>query len=104
MRYAKPLTAVTLCVLSSTGLAAPQLKGAKKAAPMPMNITCAVEPEDKVKVQDATKAKLYADYKGNRYFFCCSGCPLEFQKNPAKFAKNAHIKTPVVRKVNAKTR
>ena len=33
-------------------------------------------------------------YKGNRYFFCCGGCPAAFKKDPAKYAKNDHIKAP----------
>jgi YHS domain-containing protein len=30
------------------------------------------------------------DYKGAKLYFCCSGCPKEFQKSPAKFAANAN--------------
>ncbi len=55
---------------------------------------CAVTGE-KVDMDYAAKNHLYADYKGNRYFFCCADCPAQFAKNPAKFAKNPHIKTPV---------
>ncbi|HEB70416.1 MAG TPA: YHS domain-containing protein [Desulfobulbus sp.] len=29
--------------------------------------------------------KLYADYKGQRVYFCCLGCPPEFKKNPEKY-------------------
>jgi YHS domain-containing protein len=49
---------------------------------------------DKVDMSKATKAKRFADYKGNRYFFCCADCPGAFKKNPAKYASKAHIKTP----------
>lgn len=57
-------------------------------------IKCAVLPGSTVNIAQATKNHMYADYKGNRYFFCCADCPKDFKKNPAKYAKNAHIKTP----------
>ena len=28
---------------------------------------------------------LYTDYKGQRIYFCCPGCPEIFQKDPEKF-------------------
>lgn len=100
MRYIKPLAGVTVLMATSAGFAAPPLnaapalKATKKAAATPTTINCAVVPDDKVNIQAATKAKLYADYKGNRYFFCCLGCPAKFMKTPAKFAHSAHLKTP----------
>lgn len=42
----------------------------------------------------ATKSKMYADYKGNRYFFCCKDCPPMFKKNPTKYAAKPHIRSP----------
>lgn len=56
-------------------------------------ITCPVT-GDKVDMDRATKTKMYADYKGNRYFFCCSDCPPKFKANSAKYAKKPHIKSP----------
>lgn len=56
-------------------------------------ITCPVTGE-KVDMDQATKAHLYADYKGSRYFFCCGMCPPQFNKDPAAFAAKPHIKTP----------
>lgn len=56
-------------------------------------ITCPIS-GDKVDMDKATASHMYADFKGNRYFFCCKDCPGMFQKNPAKYAKKAHIKTP----------
>lgn len=29
--------------------------------------------------------ELYADYKGERVYFCCMGCPPQFAKNPEKY-------------------
>jgi YHS domain-containing protein len=31
--------------------------------------------------------QVYADYKGKRIYFCCSGCDTEFKKDPEKFMK-----------------
>ncbi len=28
---------------------------------------------------------IYADYKGQRVYFCCKGCDEEFKKNPEKY-------------------
>ena len=60
----------------------------------PKSVKCAVMTGKDVDVAEATKTKMFADYKGNRYFFCCGGCPTAFAKEPAKFAKAPHIKTP----------
>jgi YHS domain-containing protein len=30
---------------------------------------------------------IYADYKGKRVYFCCSGCQDEFKKDPDKYIK-----------------
>ena len=76
-------------------------KGDKKSAPS--EIQCSVMASNKVNIAEATKkgaGKGYADYKGNRYFFCCGCCPAEFAKDPTKFAKSAHIKTPKVSKTD----
>lgn len=29
--------------------------------------------------------KLYADYKGERVYFCCMACPPKFEKDPEKY-------------------
>ena len=60
----------------------------------PKSIKCAVMNGKDVDIKAATEAKMFSDYKGNRYFFCCGGCPEAFKKDPAKFSKSAHIKTP----------
>lgn len=43
-------------------------------------ISCAVMKGTKVDITTATKKKMFADYKGNRYFFCCAGCPQAFRR------------------------
>ena len=58
---------------------------------MPEELSCAVMGDHKLKVAEATEKKLFKDYNGKRYFFCCAGCPPAFEKDPEKFAKNAAI-------------
>ena len=70
--------------------------------PKDKEIKCAVQ-GFKISIAQATKDKMFADYKGKRYFFCCNGCPQEFKANPAKFAKTAEsIPTPKTAKPSAK--
>lgn len=65
---------------------------AKKA---PTELPCAVMTSHKVNIKQATASKMFADYKGRRYFFCCAGCPESFKKDPAKYAvKSNSIPTP----------
>ena len=88
----KTLSLVSVFSLLAAGaMAGPQ----PKPKPQPQTkIKCAVQTGNDVNIADATKHHMYADYKGNRYFFCCNGCPQEFKAHPAKYAKNAHIQTP----------
>jgi YHS domain-containing protein len=66
-----------------------------KAPATPKELPCAVMSTHKVKIADATKGKMFSDYKGRRYFFCCAGCPAAFKANPAKYAKKEYsIPTP----------
>lgn len=78
-----------LMVLATSVFARPD-----KKAKTPETIKCSVMTGRTVNIKAATAKKMYADYKGSRYFFCCGGCPGQFKADPAKFAKNAHIKTP----------
>ncbi|MBF0312757.1 MAG: YHS domain-containing protein [Oligoflexia bacterium] len=59
-----------------------------------MEVTVAAEEKAKDKVQtlcpvmkNAIDKKLYADYKGNRVYFCCSSCKGVFEKDPEKWIK-----------------
>ncbi len=58
---------------------------AQKQDPKTKELHCAVMKEDKVDVKKATKAKLYSDYNGRRYYFCCAGCKPKFDADPAKY-------------------
>ncbi|HVT12060.1 MAG TPA: YHS domain-containing protein [Fimbriimonadaceae bacterium] len=87
----KPTTLVLLASLLVTGAFAQKPKSPAKPL---KTIKCAVQTGNDVNIAEATKHHMYADYKGNRYFFCCDGCPQMFKAHPDKFAKNAHIKSP----------
>ena len=92
----KRLSLLSLASLALGGGAFAQAKSKIPAKPKtPAKISCAVQKGDMLDVADATKKHMYSDYKGRRYFFCCAGCPDEFKKNPAKYAKTApSIPTP----------
>ena len=90
------LAAALLLSLAAVAVAADDKKEVK----------CAVMGAKTVNVAEATKkgaGKGYADYKGNRYFFCCGGCPEAFAKDPAKYAKADHIPTPKTAKPTKKS-
>lgn len=85
------LSAGVIAAVATAAVAAPAKPAAKAA---PTKVHCAVMPSHEVDIKKATDSKMFADYKGNRYFFCCAGCPAAFKKEPAKFAKADHIPTP----------
>lgn len=85
----KKFALLALASLTLVGISSAQTKPTTKAPAM----VCAVTKE-KVDVAKATKDHMYADYKGRRYFFCCGGCPEQFKKDPAKYAKSPSIATP----------
>src|SRR5687767_12345073 len=58
---------------------------------LPDELACAVMGDHKLKLAEATEKKLYKDYNGKRYYFCCAGCPPSFEKDPEKFAKSASV-------------
>ncbi len=50
-------------------------------------LVCAVL---KDKIPDKSKA-LHSDYNGKRYYFCCPMCKPKFDKDPAKYSKDAPV-------------
>lgn len=86
-----------LAILAIGTAAVPQTPPAKPK-PTPKTITCPIMTKSKVDIAKATKTKMFADYKGRRYFFCCAGCPEAFKANPAKYAKMPSIPTPKKKK------
>jgi YHS domain-containing protein len=89
----KKILSLALCLGVVSGAAFAQSK--KPVAPK--ELACAVMPSHKVNIADATKTKMFADYKGRRYFFCCAGCPGAFKASPAKYAKAPSIAIPTKR-------
>jgi YHS domain-containing protein len=83
------LTAIIVSLAVVSAFAGP----GKDKTKTPTTIKCPVTGGD-VNIADATKTKMFADYKGNRYFFCCNGCPQAFKKDPKKYSKAPHISTP----------
>ena len=86
----KKIALLTLLSLSIVGVAGAQSKPAKA----PTKIKCAVMTNEDLVIATATKNKMFADYKGRRYYFCCAGCPAAFKANPAKYAKSPSLPTP----------
>ena len=64
----------------------------------PDKIECPVMKGRMVDVKDATAKKMFSDYKGKRYYFCCGMCPKAFAKDPAKYAKGPSLPTPKEKK------
>ncbi len=86
-------TVIILALALCAALGASAQMGHKISPKAKHVIACPVT-GDKVDMDKAKKSHLYADYKGNRYFFCCSDCPSKFKKNPKKYANKPHIKLP----------
>lgn len=90
MKISRSLALVSLFAVAAVSFA----QKAPAKAKTPEKIACAVMQSMKVDVKTATKKKMFTDYKGRRYFFCCPGCPPQFKKNPDKYSKNPSIKAP----------
>lgn len=75
-------------VILALGLAF-SVAGTGLAAPPPMiDMPLAGKSQVSCPVQGGKINKeLYADYKGERIYFCCAGCDKEFNKDPEKYLK-----------------
>lgn len=72
---------------------APKAAPAKVAAKTEKIVTiCALQNEEVKDLKTAEKST----YKGVTYYFCCSGCKPQFDKDPAKYAKAMASKVKVV--------
>lgn len=63
------------------------------ATPDKESLYCVVQ---KTKISSYAAAGSFKDYEGVRYYFCCGACPLDFNKKPAIYAKDAKdfVSTP----------
>ena len=84
-----------LVAIAGSAFAAPPVGTPTPAAKAPVAKTAAITcPVTGDKIADIKDAAGSSTYKGKTYYFCCAGCKPAFDKNPAKFAKDA-AKTPV---------
>jgi YHS domain-containing protein len=60
--------------------AAPMAAKEEGKAPVKAQTLCPITGKDIDK-------KISADYQGKRVYFCCNGCPAEFNKDPGKYVK-----------------
>ena len=74
--------AIAAFALAVPAFAAPAKSPAKPADVFPQ--TCPVTGETVASAKDSVGTSVY---KGKTYYFCCSGCKPQFDKNPAKYAK-----------------
>jgi YHS domain-containing protein len=72
------VTVLIMTALFTAGVMAPRAEGAEKKG----------KPQTVCPIQGgAIDRSIYTDYKGYRIYFCCGGCPEEFNKNPEKYMK-----------------
>ena len=79
------LTIAALATLSGATLAQHGHKPAH-AKPAPTALVCPVTGD---KIASTKAAVGHSTFKGKTYYFCCAGCKPRFDKDPAKFVKNA---------------
>ena len=60
----------------------------------PTEIQCAVKQSFTVNVASAKSQHLYADYRGNRYYFHSADCAATFRRDPARYVNAPHTPTP----------
>jgi YHS domain-containing protein len=53
---------------------------------MTQEVTMAIDPVCKMEVDEAT-APAKSEHKGKTYYFCATGCKVEFDRSPEKFVK-----------------
>jgi YHS domain-containing protein len=87
------LTLTALTLLAGAAVAQPNqdkahppAKAHSKAAK-----TALICPVTGTKIASTKDAVGHSMYKGKTYYFCCAGCKPKFDKDPAKFVKNAKM-------------
>ena len=87
-------SAVAFLVLASASASMAQTKATPSPAaakPAAASLVCPVTGEKIASVKDAAGS---STYKGKTYYFCCGGCKPAFDKNPAKYIKEAAKPAP----------
>jgi len=91
MKFA-PLAAIAaLLAASGAAFAAPPTPSPAPVAKPVVVLTCPVTGEKIASIKDASGS---STYKGKTYYFCCGGCKPAFDKNPAKYVKEAAKPAP----------
>ncbi len=94
MKFATIGSAVAFLALASAGASMAQTKATPSPAAKPVApaaLVCPVTGEKIASVKDAVGSSVY---KGKTYYFCCGGCKPAFDKNPAKYVKEAAKPAP----------
>lgn len=87
-RFAMIFVFSAALLLGGTAFAQDDKTAPESKAPEKVVTVCPVAGEE---VTD-TKTATFSDYKDVRYYFCCPGCKVSFDKNPEKYAKKAEKK------------
>lgn len=91
MKFAPFAAVAALLAASGAAFAAPPSPSPKPIAKAPAVLICPVTGEKIASIKDAAGS---SSYKGKTYYFCCGGCKPAFDKNPAKYVKEAAKPTP----------
>jgi YHS domain-containing protein len=77
---------LTAAVLTATGIAFPAFSEEDKENAKENATTVKSTEQTQCPVMTGKiNKKIYVDYQGKRIYFCCSGCPAEFKKDPEKY-------------------
>jgi YHS domain-containing protein len=95
--------ALTLVAFAAGGLWAAETKPAPAAKAAPP-AAAPGQPQTQCPVLGGKINKnVYADYKGQRIYFCCAGCDKEFKKDPEKYLKKLRDQGITLEPAPAKT-
>lgn len=81
------LSTAALLLMGTAAFAGPTPH--KIAAKTPAKTAVLVCPVTGDKIASIKDAAGHSTYKGKTYYFCCAACKPEFDKNPAKYIKQA---------------
>lgn len=81
------ITLAALATLSGTAFAGPQHTNQQGMAKSKKTILICPITGDKIASVKASVG--HSAFKGKTFYFCCAGCKPRFDKDPARYAKNA---------------
>ena len=83
------LTIAALSAIGGAALAHPGQEHGHKASHVKAKKAALICPVTGDKIASTKVAVGHSTFKGTTYYFCCAGCKPRFDKDPAKFVKNA---------------